>query len=256
MLVTVASNSMNNDGIGWHRQNTDCITTTMLRGKTPYSAIAFFLLCRPRMRAPAEMLASWVLDAESVTARSDALKYIADGDLGEAVAEQVRERGWLLNALHDSQLMKELTEEQKDRLRRKLIAAPRLEEAVRSGIIWFPPPPPLVTLETALNRLSEWWSSEGSNRALEYRRSLYPQDPRSHKLSSDPLPGRDGRSSWYILLALGSFQGMGHTREEQHRNFIRHCQDNGWWAVITGQRPKGGAREVDGNYRGIRGGAA
>ena len=194
---------MNNDGIGWHRQKHRLHHDYYAAGQDPYSAIAFFLLCRPRMRAPAEMLASWVLDAESVTARSDALKYIADGDLGEAVAEQVRERGWLLNALHDSQLMKELTEgtegqrfvgnsSQRRGLRRPCEAASFGSRR-----------PPLGHLGTALNRLSEWWSSEGSNRALEYRRSLYPQDPRSHKLSSDPLPGRDGRSSWYILLALG-----------------------------------------------------
>ena len=46
------------------------------------------------------------------------------------------------------------------------------------------------------------------------------------------------RSSWFMLFALGSFQGMGRTQEEQHRNFVRHCQERGWWDVFTDSDPR------------------
>lgn len=31
---------------------------------------------------------------------------------------------------------------------------------------------------------------------------------------------------------------MGRTRDEQHRGFIRYCQDRGWWNVFTESDPK------------------
>ena len=204
-----------------------------------WPAITFFLACRQRMEAPADTLAQWVLDAKSVEARSAALGYLADGDFGERVAERVRERGWLGTALNDPGLTSGLTEEQQHKLRRRLVSRQQLQRAFVGADEREPGERVYsqVDLPTALKRLYEWWSSEGAHRAREHRNRLYPQGFRSLDLMRDPETGRPGRSSWFMLLTLGSFQGMGRTREEQHRGFIQHCQEKGWWRIFTDSDP-------------------
>ena len=203
-------------------------------------AVAFFLVCRQRMEAPAEMLAQWVLDADSVEARSTALVYLADGDLGERVAERVRGQGWLRIALNDPGLVKGLTGEKQDKLRRHLVSASQLEQVVAADTDSPErqvPDNSHLDLPTALELLHRWWSENRRQRAEAYRDRLYPQE-----LAITPEPDADGRnlsdSSWFMLLALGSFQGMGRTREEQHRNFIRRCQAHGWWDIFAERDPK------------------
>ena len=205
-----------------------------------WPAIIFFLACRQRMEAPADTLAQWVLDAESVEARSAALGYLADGDLGEWVAERVRERGWLRTVFNDPGLTSRLKEEQRHKLRRRLVSREQLQRAFVDADEWEQGERVYnqVDLPTALGQLYEWWSSEGVHRAREHRNCLYPQGSRSLDLEPDPETGRPDRSSWFMLLALGSFQGMGHAREEQHRGFIQHCQDKGWWNIFTCSDPK------------------
>ena len=205
-----------------------------------WPAVAFFELCRRRMDAPVEQLTQWVLDAEAAEAKSAALTYLADGELGERVADQVRERGWLRSVLYDDGLLGSLTTEQQQKLRRRLASSAHIERAIvnfASGWESDERIPPHVDLPTALERLHEWWSSERSQFAREYRNRLYPLPP---NLKPDPETGRVDLdpSSWFLLLALGSFQGMGRTREEQHRGFIQHCQERGWWDVFTTCDPK------------------
>ncbi len=203
-----------------------------------WPALVFFLLCRQRLDALAETLARWVLDAETAEAQSAALEYLADGDLGERVAERVRKQGWLRTVLNDFQLTKGLTEEQQDRLRRRLIASTRLEQVMAGSDEVHQLIDPHVDLPAALERLYKWWANEGRERAAAYRNSLYPQGFGSLNLKQDPETGRADRPSWFTLLALGSFQGMGRTREEQHRAFIEHCREQGWWTVFIDNDPK------------------
>ena len=200
-------------------------------------AAAFFLVARQRLDAPSEKLAQWILDAGSIEGRRAALEYLADGELGEPVAERVRGREWLTSALQDSNLLQGMSEEQVDRLRRRLVSVTRLEWAVDSDepVEDYKPIYTHVDLTTALVRLHEWWSKEQSQRAGEYRNRLYPQ---GLNLKPDPQTGRFDKSSWLMLLALGSFQGMGRPREEQHRGFIQYCQSRCWWDVFTKSDPK------------------
>ena len=205
-----------------------------------WPAITFFLACRQRMEAPADTLAQWVLDAESVEARSAALGYLADGELGERLAERVRERGWLRTAFNDPGLTSGLTEGQQHKLRRRLVSASQLEQAVAADTDSPErqlPDNSHLDLPTALELLHQWWSENRRQRAEAYRDRLYPQE-----LAITPEPDADGRnlsdSSWFMLLALGSFQGMGRTREEQHRDFIRRCQEHGWWDIFAERDPK------------------
>lgn len=199
-------------------------------------AIEFFLTCRPRMEASTEALVRWVLDASSAEAKVTALRYLADGELGERVAERVRDHGWLRTALYDDELTGELTGEQAGKLGRRLVSAQGLEFAIQvqretedEAIT------PSVDLATALDRLHQWWSRERTQRLPAYRNRLFPQ---RLELQENPDTGRIDRSSWLMLLALGSFQAMGRTREEQHCGFIQHCQERGWWDVFTTSDPK------------------
>ena len=200
-------------------------------------AAAFFLVARQRMDAPSEKLAQWTLGAGSIEGRRAALEYLAVGELGEPVSERVRGQEWLTSALQDPELTQGLSEEQVDRLRRRLVSGSRLVWAVDSeeSVENHEPIYTHVDLTTALVRLHEWWSKQKSQRAGEYRNRLYPQ---GLNLKPDPQTGRIDRSSWLMLLALGSFQGMGLTRETQHRGFIQYCQDRGWWKVFTENDPK------------------
>ncbi len=70
----------------------------------------------------------------------------------------------------------------------------------------------------------------------DYRRRLYLSE--GIELDIDPETGRFDRSAWLTLLALGAFQGMGRTREQQHREFIQLCQQRGWWQTFADLDPK------------------
>ena len=200
-------------------------------GESP--AVTFFLVCRQRMEAPAEKLAQWVLDADSVEARTAALEYVADGELADRVAERVRGDGWLSTALYDDGLLRNITAEQLDKLRRRLLLSIQIEQAAGCK-----PEEPIifhVDLRTALARIHEWWTTEGHPQVEAYRNRLYPH---ALTLMPDPETSRICRSSWFMLLALGSFQGIGRTQEEQHHGFIRHCQERGWWNIFTTTDPR------------------
>ena len=201
-----------------------------------WPAVVFFLVCRHRMEAPTERLAQWVLDASSPEAQFAALEYLSDGEHGDRVAERVREQDWLAYALNDPRLMARLAEEQADKLRRRLASATQLKEAVATnGSEWQAPDYSHIDLRTALERLHQWWSTSRQQRAENYRSRLFPQIP---ALVPDPKTDRFDRSSWLMLFALGSFQSMGRTNEEQHRNFILRCQERGWWDVFADVDPK------------------
>ena len=210
-----------------------------IKTEEDWPAITFFRVCRQRMEAPTEELARWVLNAEIEETRLAALEYLADGELGERVAEQVREQAWLASALDHSALMARLTEEQRDRLRRRLVSAADLEQiSPTDSSEWQAQDDSHVDLPTALERLHQWWSTNRRERAEAYRNRLYPEALGSLDLVPDPETDRYDRSSWLMLFALGSFQGMGRTKEEQHRGFIQHCQERGWWGVFTDHDPK------------------
>ena len=204
-----------------------------------WPAVDFFTFCRRHMEAPVEQLVQWVLDAGSAEAKSAALAYITEGEHGEPVADQVREQGWLRSVNYDDGLLGSLTTEQLHKLRRRLASNAHIERAVDFAGGRGPGEPihSHVTLPTALESLREWWLSERTQHAREYRDRLYPwrlnltPDAETGRVDLDP-------SSWFLLLALGSFQGMGRAREEQHRGFIQHCQERGWWDVLTMCDPK------------------
>ena len=181
----------------------------------------FFRFCRKRMETPVEDLANWVLNADTNKEQLNALIYIAEGEHGTRVAESVRNRKWLKDLITPENIpfQTELDESQQERIYRLLSRYSKPEDG--------PTPPP--DLKTALQRLYKWWLENERSELTNYRNLIYPE--------GSLIGSEKNKSWWFMLFALGSFQGIGHTKEEQHRNFIRYCQDKGWWNIFTKHDP-------------------
>lgn len=198
--------------------------------------LEFFILCRERMQASVEDLSKWILEAEG-DVKHAALVYLVKGEQRNKVSDMVRGQGWLAAVLNDEAMLGILDVGQRRELKRLLAT----DEQIDKGLGHDPdedssPPSPTIGIGEALKRIEAWWKREGRLWADDYRRRIYPNQ--GIKLAIDPDTGRFDRSSWLILFALGSFQGMGRTQEEQHRGFIEHCQRLGWWKTFAESDPK------------------
>ena len=204
-----------------------------------WPAVVFFRLCRQRMEAPAERIVRWVLQAQSEEARSTALEYIADGDLGEQVAERVREREWLPTAL--SALPKNLTPQQVDKLRRRLASRHQITLVVQSGQ---PSAKPLrAPPKHVLGALYDWWRKEGPSARHAYAQAVYPDGFLPSALrSSNAGNHSEHRTTWFTMFALACYQLLGRTRDPQHLGFIQRGMREGWWRNLAESRPPGDFR--------------
>lgn len=201
--------------------------------------IDFFRVCRGSLQADVKDLTKWVLDAQTDEIRLAALVYIADGKLGEGVAEQVRDRDWLRGIFPNSSLLAGLSGEQRERLQRRLASSKVIEEGYKAvePDYWSPqPPPPLIELEKALANIHDWWVCEGKVRAENYYAAFYPAMEIDLQINLET--GRFDHSSWLILFSLGAFQNIGRTQDAQHRGFIQYCQQKGWWQIFATTDPK------------------
>ncbi len=203
-------------------------------------ALALFLACRERLQAPADVLAQWIVAACTEEDRHAALVYLADGELGETTAERVCGRDWLQSVFQNPAIQTQLSEEQRLRLQRRLASREVLAKGYQAveDDAWVPPPVRRrIDLATALQNIHAWWSTtDGAERANHYFQNLYPAT--GVNLQIDPETGRYDRSSWLTLFSLGAFQGMGLTQDAQHRGFIQHCQQRGWWQTFAEIDPK------------------
>lgn len=195
-------------------------------------AAAFFLVCRRRMEAPAEKVAQWVLDAESDEARFNALAYLADGAIGWQVAELVREKGWLLDALYDRKLLERLTAEQVDNLRRRLASQQRLAWIVGPGSISPDPQPGPDAAQRIFGAIHDWWLNTKDRERQAYAVNVYPES-----FSLSQLQNNRDRAAWFTMFALACFQSLGRTQDDQHRGFIERGIREGWWHELAASKP-------------------
>ena len=221
-----------------HRLHPDYYVET--DGEWP--AMAFFQLCRQRMEAPAEKISQWMLDAESVESRRHAIKYLADGEFGERVAEIVREKGWLLDALQNATLLEDLTPEQVDRLRRRLASPTQVRSAVDFIEVSPVPPPRSGSPERILREIHQWWHAERQSRSETYAGDVYPDgfSPSDLHISdsgNSTGPDLEDRTAWFTMFALACYQSLGRTQDEQHRGFIGRGISEGWWQGLAQSRP-------------------
>ena len=207
-----------------------------------WPAVVFFLVCRQRMEAPTEKLAQWVSDADSEEARIAALEYLSDGELGDQVAEQVRERGWLASVLDDSRLMERLAEEKKDKLRRRLASASQIEQAVAAdtdgthGPQTEDPdddrPSSEERAQAFFKRIVHWWADDRTRASVidQHEEYCWPRWLREGGLA-DGLRRRSP-DHWLALLVLGACQSLGRTQDAQHRSFLELAHEKSWWDVF------------------------
>ncbi len=203
------------------------------------AALDFFIVCRGEMTAKAEVMAQWVLHADTEPRRQAALTYLVKGELGEQVATILRYQGtettWLADLRADSVFFKNLTDEEIDELLyRKL---PPIDFLVRQlgdddyyeqETTVIPP----VNVPATLANIHSWWRIHQEDYLEQYYRRTYPENISLKKIADDD------RSAWLMVLLVGAFHTLGRAKPEQHRNFLALCQQNGWWGTFVREHPQ------------------
>jgi len=99
-----------------------------------------------------------------------------------------------------------------------------------------PPSPTRLTSQQAtrwLNDLFEWWLANGQEWTSRYEQRVYPCGS-PFPVSADFKPGdRRDRRNWLSLFMLGAFHTMGRQTPEQHRGFLKLCEQKGWLDVFA-----------------------
>ena len=202
-------------------------------------AVAFFQVARARsgygFRLPG-LVAEWARDVQDDGRRRATLRYLIDGDHRASLAEAMRSEppSWLpkRERLFDHELLRDWPEEDRKRLVSEL--APD-QLVLRSTP---PPPPPLPTragqAEQALECIREWWRNHCVQQRQRHVEATYPPNFSFSALrQTDPID----RTAWFTMFALACFQSLGRTQDEQHRSFIDHGWQDGWWPELAESQP-------------------
>lgn len=212
----------------------------ILSQKYDDNAIQFFAICRGNMDAPSDTLAKWVrvLSKEQEAPRRAALLYLSQGELGEKVAEHLRNGGinntWLANLNKDSTYFEGWDDYAIDELlRRKLSSIETLRK------IDLPPSvndfiAPVPNPSKSLSNIFDWWQENDTEYINDYEESIYPGG-KLPNLKDDDFGDFD-RSEWLTMLLIGAFHTLGRTKPEQHRGFIALCRNNGWWDTFSAKK--------------------
>ncbi len=192
--------------------------------------IDFFVSVRPQMHAPTELLTQWVIDADE-NQRTDALKYLVDGELGRQVLREIRqssEQSWLNSEDYKNSLPAiegVFTED----IQSIFVAL----GARTAGDQWtedeLPEPSPLDP-ESVLMAVRDWWDSDGASLLKKHDEQLYPETGRLELNTSLPaIRGDiDERKKWIELFTLGATHTFGRVRTAQNSGFIRLMRDRNW----------------------------
>ncbi|SEH07962.1 sacsin N-terminal ATP-binding-like domain-containing protein [Candidatus Venteria ishoeyi] len=210
----------------------------ILSGTYTDKALSFFLACRDKMDAPVDTMREWIISADTDKKKQKALRYLLDGDLGEKLAKQLRDRGLYTTWLERSQLnfSSPLLEGWSQKEKEDLILR-RLTTDLNQD----PPPPSLPDIEklldpsTVLPEIYEWWEGNGSYHLTNYETETYPR--RIVWTLTDNPDDEENRKNWLILLILGAMHKIPRTTRKQHRGFIEKCQYTGWWDTFATTNP-------------------
>jgi hypothetical protein len=224
-----------------HTRNTGNSDEDLYLGFTPSSAVLntsysedakrFFLLARARsgFGPQARDLADWARVSTSSDTQRAVLRYLLEGEKAITLGDILRERRpiWLnsSDALSDVNLMTGFTAVEITRLRAAIF--PETLTQIQPDI-HRPEPPEASRFLEAVHR---WWTIRGAALSSEYNRRLYPNSFNADALRD--AESEEGRTSWFTLLALASFQTLGRTREEQHRNFLEDVLHGRWWLDLA-----------------------
>lgn len=203
-------------------------------------SLVFFDACRVRMEAPARLMADWVMKARELPRQLAALRYIARGQLREALIDALKLIGvtgtWLEN-LASSEAFRELDERDRWHLR-ELLPADEQPTIDWSQFVFAPKTYQQLSSAVALRAVFDWWSIErdkpqpnldGRTYLTEYAYRTFPHGPLANLESDGPSHRRD----WMTLLLLGLFHTQGRTRSGQHRQFLLRCEQRGWLNLFS-----------------------
>ncbi len=94
------------------------------------------------------------------------------------------------------------------------------------------------TPEELLNRLLQWWEKERNHLIPKYEESIYPSQEWKLTLANYNLQKSQTTKAWIALFLLGVFHTMGRQTPEQHRTFLKHCEQWRWFQVMEYKKIK------------------
>lgn len=196
--------------------------------------LRFFIACREKLSAAPQDMAGWVRAAIDHATRKAALVYLADGDAGRAVQTELKrqclEGTWLAD-LASLPCFKELSTPQKHHLAELLArdeAADLLQQLLAGA-----QPPPHLNPRTVLQAIHDWWTANGPQATRDYEARVYPNGGLQFLDQETAEHARQRRKDWVTLFLLGLTHTMGRTVAEQHRSFLRRCEQDGWLDMIA-----------------------
>ena len=200
----------------------------VLNARYAAKGLEFFDNCRERMDATARDMAGWVLAASGIETQKAALEYLATGEMGRKIQQELKQCGmdgsWLED-LSEHPAFCEMSTEDKGSV---ICLLPSGVVVTRFGSGALPPPTPTPSPDSVLARISEWWKKERSWRLPAYEKRVYP-DGSLNCLTDDSLENsHQRRKQWVTLFMIGLTHTMGRTVAEQHREFISLCENKGW----------------------------
>ena len=200
-------------------------TARILSEKYDAPGIAFFEACREKLDAGVRQLAQWVRQAADPITRKSALEYLARGEQGRQVQDELLTRDirdtWLHNLSQDL-AFHELEEGLQYHLA-ELLPRGYFQICPQPNSTFHSPDP-----EKVLRQIAEWWIEERTKWLPRYEQRTFPNGL-LQLLTGDPEHGKEPRrKDWTVLFLLGLTHTMGRTQAEAHRGFLLECDRAGW----------------------------
>jgi hypothetical protein len=204
--------------------------------------LRFFLACREKLTATPQEMAGWVRAAQDHATRKAALVYLADGDAGRTVQSELKRQGfegtWLID-LATLPCFRQLSTAQQHRLA-ELLARQDAADLMRQLLEGVHRPPQLNP-RTVLRGIHDWWSAEGPRAIRDYEARVYPNGGLQFLDHEVDEHAHQRRKDWVTLFLLGLTHTMGRTVAEQHRSFLRRCEQDGWLDMIASSERQPGS---------------
>jgi hypothetical protein len=218
--------------------------SALLAEEYEYGSLALFYVCRGDFQIDSEKQGSWILQADPSKYKY-CIQYLVKGQRRDAVKHWLKPRtsnNWLDNLrskrfstkedfgvasflfdalLYDLGLIKDSAPSDEP--------AP-VQEDGEDGEEQDSPVKHSIP-DKALERIFQWWTEQRDGLIPLYEDSVYPDS--ELKLTAANANSANDPQRWLVLFMLGALHTMGRTKPEQHREFIRHCQEWGWLDVMA-----------------------
>lgn len=191
------------------------------------SGVEFFILCREKMNAPAEILAQWASNAQERNKLSEVFIYLLEGELNHQIAN-ILDKKWF-EKVKESENYKTLTDnEQRDI--KWILRAHDDQEQIQPHVN------EKKCSSDAIEKIYNWWIKDKDIHIRDYEKKTYPYGQLisfSEKDMENIEADIKTRKKWLILFMLGSFHTMGRQTGNQHRCFIELCDNNKWLDILA-----------------------